>query len=110
MIKRKGEAPLVTVSIKVPEDDRLRLKKLAYSSGKTTSQLAAEIIHSALSEGSGLNERLENIEKKVSVIFDKLEGLSKDCIQLNSGLERSNSFGQNSEAREKPKKEKRKKK
>ena len=110
MIKRKGEAPLVTVSIKVPEVDRLRLKKLAYSSGKTMSQLAAEIIHSGLSEGDGLSERLKNVERKISLILDKLEGLSKDCIQLESGLERSDSFGLNSEAREKPKKVKRKKK
>ena len=110
MIKRKREVPLVTVSIKVPEDERLRLKNLAYSSGKTVSQLVAEIIHSALSEGSGLNERLENIEKKVSAILDKLEDLSKECIQLDSGLERCDLLGLNKETREKPKKVKRKKK
>lgn len=110
MSKNKRNLQRVQLSARVQEEDRRILEKLAVSTGKTLSQITAEIIHSALFGDSGLNERLENIEKKVSVILDRLDDLSKDCIQLNADLERSNSFCLNSKAREKPKKEKRKKK
>ena len=110
MIKKKMDSQRVRLSARVIENDRRKLEMLAVTTGKTVSQVTADLIHSALLEDSGLNERLDNIEKKVSVILDKLENLSKNCIQLDSVLERSDSFGLNSEAREKPKKEKRKKK
>lgn len=110
MSKNKRNLQRVQLSARVQEEDRRILEKLAVATGKTLSQITSEIIHSALSEDSGLNEKLERIESKMTVILDKLESLSKDCIQLYSGLERSDSFGLNSEAREKPKKVKRKKK
>lgn len=110
MLKKKMDSQRVRLSARVLESDRNKLEKLAATTGKTVSQVTAGLIHSALSEGSGLNERLENIEKKVSVILDRLDDLSKDCIQLDPGLERSDLLGLNREAQEKPRKVKEKNK
>lgn len=110
MIKKKMDSQRVRLSARVIENDRRKLEMLAATTGKTVSQVTADLIHSALSETGGLSERLGNIEKEISLILDKLVDLSKDCIQLYSGFERSDSFGLNGEAREKPKKIKRKRK
>ena len=61
MLKKKMDSQRVRLSTRVLESDRNKLEKLAATTGKTVSQVTAELIHSALSEGGGLNERIENI-------------------------------------------------
>lgn len=60
MLKKKMDSQRVRLSARVLESDRSKLERLA-TTGKTVSQVTAELIHSALSEGGGLNERIENI-------------------------------------------------